>query len=451
MSAQLSAAAFDEHPLPRELWPVATNRRTDVELAASPGLAIAEQTRLASHARMDVRFALASNPDIDNAVQRLLALDGLAATALAANPALCPDVQHMLLRMGFPLLSNAVVAHADLAPHLLRALLAGPTYRPALARNPRLPADAYLELLQHEDPEVRRGLAGNPAVDGQVLDALARDPRESVRCEAAGNPSLPVQLQRLLALDPASAVRRRLAASPLLGPDVQMMLARDPRTCLEIASNHTIDAAVVDWLLSSPASVGFGLASHPSLDLRQQMELLRTGGPTIRARLAANPCLHPGLQVRLCDDLHEEVLQQLARNPALVPPAQIRLAQLRDPSVRASLFANPGLDRAALRVLLDAVIAGDRGWLDGASPPVGPAVRWNRAYLDHPVRGPVVALLTGRAPLLDAAVRHGDPLVRWAVLCNQKVGADRLGALLGDREEVIRQAAQRMVVAGLAA
>lgn len=417
-----------QHRLPREQWPAFAGRRPDLEVAGRPDLELPEQERLSRSHRRSVRARLALNPSIDARVQRVLAGDVPdVVRGLAQNPGLCPAVRSVLLARGDRFLTRGIARGSVLEPHLLDVLAGTQGLRRELARNRNLPPQAYHRLRQDDDEDVRVRLAINPA--------------------------LPEALQARLARDPVPRVRAALARNTRLTPAVQAQLARDTAAVLALAENRALVPEVVDALLASPAAVSQGLAHHPRLDLRQQLQLERDRTPDVRRALAANPCLHPGLQERLSTDPLGAIRAALARNPSLVPQVQVRLAADHVRGVRAAILQHPALDRSALRVLLDARIAGDGIWLPDERPRIaalGLATHWTPASLDHPGLGPLVALLTGKPSVLDAAAEHPDALVRCALLANERIGGQRLGVLLADPHEGVRTRARHCLVGRLA-
>lgn len=66
-----------------------------------------------------------------------------------------------------------------------------------------------------------------------------------------------------------------------------------------------------------------------------------------------------------------------------------------------------------------------------------------RHFAEHPLPGAQWPAFVGKRP--DA-----DPLVRWALVGNDRIGADRLGQLLTDAEPVIAAGARVRFLSGLA-
>lgn len=443
-----------DHPLPRDQWPAFVGKRPDAEIARSPGLSAAEQLRIAHHHRPRTRAALAGNPSIGYDVQRILADDAAAVLALAANPSLCEEVQLELLIRGDPAIIRAVATSAVLAKAVREALADNPKYRSALARNPHLPSEVYEQLSHDRSTPVRMSLAGNPAADPDLLMGFARSRDDDVRRRVAGNPSLPPAAHQRLSTDLEAHVRQALAGNPGLTARAQTRMAANTEGVqLVLASNPALTPDVIDLLSTASVAVQSRLAARRGLETSQQLRLARQSPPWALNHLAANPSLCPELHEPFSEHAARSVRAALAGNPALLPAAQRRLAREDDRYLRTWLVANPALDRSALAILLDARASGQWRWHPDDTPRVpalGLATHWTPASLDHPVLGPLVALLTGKAGVLSAAVEHPDPLVRLALVGNDRVGANRLGVLITDPEPAIAAGARSRFFAGLA-
>lgn len=144
---------------------------------------------------------------------------------------------------------------ADPLPHISSPYIC---FRRSAARNPALPANAVIRLLNDDDSGVRTTMATHaphlvdPATaertdrdfrpdkttkwrpadilpfPPQTLRRLATDPDPRMRCLAPRDLDLPVDLAERLATDPESMVRRAVAGHPNLPVHVRRALLTDP-------------------------------------------------------------------------------------------------------------------------------------------------------------------------------------------------------------------------------
>ncbi|SCF48816.1 Leucine rich repeat variant [Micromonospora matsumotoense] len=168
---------------------------------------------------------------------------------------------------------------ADPLPHLSSPYIC---FRRSAARNPALPADAVIRLLNDDDSGVRTTMATHaphlvdPATaeridrefrpekktkwrpadiltfPPQTLRRLATDPDPRMRCLAPRDVDLPVELAERLATDPESRVRRAVAEHPHLPVHVRRALLADPDEWVAhaTATAPTLPVTEMDQLLT---------------------------------------------------------------------------------------------------------------------------------------------------------------------------------------------------------
>ncbi len=368
---------------------------------------------------------------------------------------------------------------ADL--HDTLALDPVPSVREAVARNPGLRAGTQGRLAESAEARVRLALAGNKALVPEVLRTLSTDGLRWVRAATASNPSLPPELQLVLAEDRSWVVRQSLALNPGLTAPAAVVLASDKRSEVRtfLATNPRIPDEVALVLARDPG-VHEALAGNPALPggvqrlIYDRAKPVRPGGagvdaaataeyaarpPTgrrdlLRFTLASNPALLPALQHVLARDPEQSVRAELAQNSALLHELQPVLAA--DPAARVATFMvrRTDLSAAGFRVLLGRLVSGSEhgDWIRTGMryrPDMGPAELWGVRSLDEPVRGPMIAALTGRARLLRRAVVHTDPLVRLAATRNPALAAAQVQALLADDDPDVRACARIRVLMAL--
>lgn len=243
-----------------------------------------------------------------------------------------------------------------------------------MARNPRLPAEAFALLFQETSTEVRCGLARNPSLPFSLLEQLAAEADPAVRRCLAANPrtptgllefwlqeeikpqSLPGLAQKLL---PLPLPQSKSSDKPLL-----LALARNPHappallaTLAEYRSgkfNALTDLyAAVAAHKRTPVEALRNLAVRPSLAIQRSLavnphtpldvlkQLLAVEDNELRIRIAHHPAVQRD-QRRIVIDLLLEKVSQDRKNPSILPAwsffQQGELPETRFPQLLASAF-----------------------------------------------------------------------------------------------------------------
>ncbi len=202
-----------------------------LKVATNPNTPQSVLSKLASDKDSQVRRAVAQHPSCPISAKRELARDKdqLVVEALLRNPnGLGFATLEYLAGIGQPKVCETIAANSKTPPkilsklahgkiqteYLLLSLARNPSTTPDvidrlvkigdrlvrtfLARQDRLPKQAYALLAEDGDLGVRSMVAGNPNVAPSILDKLARDSHLVVRIGVAGNPSsLPSTLEKL--------------------------------------------------------------------------------------------------------------------------------------------------------------------------------------------------------------------------------------------------------------
>lgn len=447
------AAAAPGGATPGQRW-ASAGRTDDRRLAAAPALAVAEQRRLARHPSPDVRRVLARNPSLDVSVQSMLADDeDVVAHLLARNPAIAPEILARMARHGGARQRAGAAMNPRLGLDLQQEMLGTLADQlSVLAANRGLLPRIQQRLAASAEPSVRRALAANPSAEPIRLARLARDHEPAVRASAARNPGIRLQDQDRLASDPAVHVRLSLAGNHALHPAIQLFFAADESVRERLAGNPALTRGVAAELLADPhPAVRAVLAGNPSIPAPIQESLARDVDG-VRDALARNWSLASHVQCLLASTGTVPTRLALAGNRELAAPARMVLAQDASPLVREELLHHPRLQRPELRVLLARSIAEHRRRPSrrAETEALGDRAGWTPADLDHPIRGPILALLAGAPEIVSAAAAHPDALVRLGVLGNPDAPALAAAALLDDRDPGIRDAAKHRWLLALA-
>ncbi|MFG3035422.1 PE-PGRS family protein [Streptomyces sp. NPDC048330] len=253
----------------------------------------------------------------------------------------------------------------------------------------RLAPALALRLAAHADPAVRRGIAGHPDLPPAGVARLAEDADETVRQAVAlradlteeeraavrvtvDTSTLRYAVPWVTALHDDPEAMRRLAASchpyirssvaraRRLPPDVAALLARDEDEVVRLFLAESCDDAPADMLLevwhwwtgsfSSPGRP----RSHPAFPRAGLLRFAADPNPRLRRLALDDPDSTPELVEEFAHDPAAEVRQDAAQDPRLSPAAATRLLDDPDRSVRALAARHPALPwDALLRLLLD--------------------------------------------------------------------------------------------------
>ena len=193
---------------------------------------------LAGDQRVEVRKALAWNPQTPAEVLRTLVLD---EEEWKKDPAHQP----------MPLEELRGLAPDANPEHLLKESLGEYTWvLEAVAKHPQTPVEVFPILAQSEDKDVREQVAGNEQTPITVLQTLLLDKDERVRRTVAENPQLPMALLQRLAQDQDVGIRRAVARNEQTPIVLLRTLAQDASWAVRAAAvlNPHTPAAVVDML-----------------------------------------------------------------------------------------------------------------------------------------------------------------------------------------------------------
>lgn len=345
------------------------------------------------------------------------------------------------------------VAAYPLAPsHLLETLAAdapSPEILALLATNPRTPPHLLIELAAHTLAEVRAQTAQHPQLPPRELLALADDADTSVRRALAANSALRLPQQALLAADADPSVRLALAGQSALAAPVALVLAIDDSAVVRlhtVATANADDETVIGWAATDEEDVQRALVRRRDLPEPAGRLILQSSHAT--ARRAARERIEPDdvdlLHFATAGDIEER--RWVAARPTLPRPLQRLLAQDTDPTVRAALAANPRLDPGIAAYFV--ALADEPACLAlAANPSVSEDLIQGVAATRRPAVLAALAYRESLAPELAALLVAHSPVFRrhWAVQDRPLSGLapDVARTLAGDRLPAVRALAVR--------
>lgn len=320
-------------------------------LAANTALHPDIQLRLASDESFQVRESLARLITLSESVQKTLLgdkdRDVRAALAQRSGEGCLPEALQLELIRDEQHVRLALAENHNLGPAAQLLLAQDPCVdvRQKLAEHSAL-ASAALQYLIKDVEQVQVKLAENPHLPPTLLQQpLSRHPSEQVRIALCKNSALDIELQAHLAKDSSTQVRAALAGNKALASQLVELLMRDPEDHVRQALLHRWDSnhASVQRHLAQDANqeIRIAVAQTPELPDDVQERLGRDSAQVQQA-LAQNNSIDLASQQRLLGE-DVEIRRSLAENSALAGQTQARLAEDSDLEVRCNLARNSGL------------------------------------------------------------------------------------------------------------
>lgn len=188
-------------------------------IAPKQGLPAVIQELVAKDSDMDVRAALALNPDLDEHIAAELFETGNTELSelLAQNPAIPAYVRSELCRSENPDILKLMIVRGDLSVDDLEELVSKADetilYHFAYKRRklPSLPQQLADKLAQNTLPTLRILAAGAETLSDVSMSKLSIDKNETVRETLVGNRALPEKLLRFMLSDKLPEIAHRAA------------------------------------------------------------------------------------------------------------------------------------------------------------------------------------------------------------------------------------------------
>lgn len=277
-------------------------------LAANDRLTYGQLQRLAKHADVQVRAALAGNKAANGPIAVALCADPALEVrlALASNPAISPRIQAMLSS------DECSLVRAE----LLRLSRLDEEVQFALCDD----WDLLIHIKTLLSPRLSSTCLKNWAASGELVSQLA----------IAARRNLPEDIWAILAGSPHRLVQLAVLTSGILTTEQMLRLVRD-----------------------GDEEVRRRLAARTELTLPLQRILSQDSSEEVRLILAGNPCLDDGIGRFLVQGRHQKVLEALAENPGALPATRLCLIAFDDPALHKLLLANPALSSEELSALLE--------------------------------------------------------------------------------------------------
>ncbi len=318
----------------------ATSETADLQSAAAdPQTPPASLAELATGADLDLRRAIASNPNTPGEVLCTLGAD--FPEEFLANPAL------LLL----------LLAEPNLADRMPLATLR------VLSRYETLPAAILAGAARRGDFQIEQALAANPQTPAPILSDLAEHPSDRVRDAARLHVALAGELApdadwRDRARLSAIAILKRGRTEPLLRPWVPPLLvewlatSEAPILRETAAKNPVTPGPLLACLAADPVlQVRRAVACNPTTPATALAALSREGRPELLAALAANPQAPAELFAALAGEAVAGVRQKICAQTQPTGDALHRLVR-SEWAILAAIAQNPRSPRSQLTKLL---------------------------------------------------------------------------------------------------
>ena len=126
--------------------------------------------------------------------------------------------------------------------------------RSEAAKNPALPVEIQIELVNDPDGLVRNYLGANPQLDDEVAAALVDDPDQRARRTVALNPNVPERILVNFIRDEALEVQKVLARNTSLSREMLLRIANesDPGAVIVLLQRDNLTEDVMEAIRARP-------------------------------------------------------------------------------------------------------------------------------------------------------------------------------------------------------